>query len=160
MRIRSLFAAFAALWFAAAFARPAVVVPTRDIARGTVIAADDLSLQPAPGSVQPGTVTTVADIVGWQARRTLRAGESLRSQDFRRPVLVTKGAIVTMTFDEPGVSLSASMRAISAGGMGEAVTVQNPVSYRLVGAVVTGPGTVRALSGAAVIAPDAARATP
>ncbi len=157
------FAAALAAFCLFAFSAPAasrIVVPVRDLARGATIEASDLTLQPAAGSVQPGTVTRASDLVGWQARRTLRAGESLRAADFRRPVLVTKGSIVTMTFDEPGISLSASMRAIGSGGMGEAVTVQNPVSYRLVGAVVTGPGTVRALSGGAVIAPDVSRATP
>ena len=51
-----------------------------------------------------------------------------------------------MTFDAPGISLTATGRALSEGGVGETVTVINPVSYRQVMAVVTGPGTVRAES--------------
>jgi flagellar basal body P-ring formation protein FlgA len=85
-------------------------------------------------------------IVGQETRRSLRVGESLRPQDFRHPILITKGAIVTMTYDVPGVTLTASMRAIGAGGLGETITVQNPISYRQVGAIVTGPGQVQALN--------------
>jgi flagella basal body P-ring formation protein FlgA len=35
-------------------------------------------------------------------------------------------------------------RAISEGGVGDSVTVQNPASFRMINAVVTGAGTVRA----------------
>ena len=34
--------------------------------------------------------------------------------------------------------------AISEGGIGETVTVQNPSFYRIISAIVTAPGTVRA----------------
>jgi flagella basal body P-ring formation protein FlgA len=64
----------------------------------------------------------------------------------RKPIVVTKGETVTMTFDAPGVSLTATGRALSEGGVGESVTVINPVSFRQVMATVTGPGTVRAES--------------
>jgi flagella basal body P-ring formation protein FlgA len=79
-----------------------------------------------------------------QARRYLRAGELVMASDVRKPVVVTKGETVTMTFDAPGVSLTATGRALSEGGIGETVTVINPVSFRQVMATVTGPATVRA----------------
>ena len=132
-------------WPAFAGAGPRIVVPARDISRGAVIEQSDLVFQPAAGSVQPGTVTAMKDIVGMEARRMLHSGESVREQDFRRPVLIVKGAIVTVTYQEPGVMLTATARAISAGGLGETITVQNPVSFLQVGAVVTGPGLVRAV---------------
>jgi flagella basal body P-ring formation protein FlgA len=74
----------------------------------------------------------------------LHAGEPLRRSDVRRPILVTKGSTVTLTFDAPGLTLIAVGKAMSEGGIGETVTVLNPVSYRQVTAVVTGPGEVRA----------------
>ncbi len=60
------------------------------------------------------------------------------------PVIVTKGQTVTMQFAAPGVELSAMGRAMSEGGVGDTVTVQNPASYRMVSAIVIAPGTVRA----------------
>jgi flagellar basal body P-ring formation protein FlgA len=135
-----------------AAAAPRIVVPNRDIARGEVVEPADLMLQPAAGTVQPGTATRIAAIAGMEARRMLHVGESIRLSDVRHPILVNKGAIVTITFDDAGISLTASARAIGAGGIGDTIAVQNPVSFRQVGAVVTGPGTVRALDNGLVIA--------
>ncbi|HSZ73616.1 MAG TPA: flagellar basal body P-ring formation chaperone FlgA, partial [Rhizomicrobium sp.] len=81
---------------------------------------------------------------GMQTRRVLRAGEAVRADDVRKPVLVTKGSTVTMTFSAPGVQLSATGKAMSEGGLGETVVVLNPVSYRQVSATVIGAGQVRA----------------
>lgn len=146
MKRMALFAfALVLAWPGFAFAAPRVVMPVRDIARGETLSAADLTLRPAAGTVQPGTAIAIADLAGMETRRTLHAGESVRLSDVRRPILVVKGTIVTMGFEAPGIALSASMRATASGGLGETITVQNPVSYRMVGAVVTGPGTVRAL---------------
>lgn len=122
-----------------------VVVPAHDIARGEVIAKADLiyGTIPSTSSVN-GIATTVDDLDGREARRQLRAGETVRADDVRRPILVTKGSTVTMTFDLPGVSLTAIGRAVSEGGLGESVTVLNPVSYRQITATVTGAGQVKA----------------
>lgn len=122
-----------------------VAVPARDIARGEIIADSDLTYGSAtPGQMRGGLAVAIADLSGMQARRYLRAGELVMSSDVRRPVLISKGETVTMTFEMPGVSLTATGRALSEGGLGESVTVVNPVSYRQIMATVTGPGTVRA----------------
>lgn len=134
----------------AVFAAPVqrIVVPVRDIGRGEVVSASDFALVPAVGMTVSGVATAAIQVSGLEARRALRSGEPVRLQDFRHPVVVTKGSTVSMSYEVPGVSLNATMRAISAGGVGEMVTVQNPVSFRQVSAVVTGPGQVRAVGGA------------
>src|SRR3569833_1832288 len=81
---------------------------------------------------------------GMQARRTLSAGQPLRSEDVRRPIVIIKGQTVSLLFAAPGVELSAMGRAMSEGGVGDTVTVQNPASYRMVSGIVVAPGTVRA----------------
>ena len=91
-----------------------------------------------------GTVTTMHALDGMQARRVLRAGEALQASDVRRPVVVTKGQTVTMQFSAPGVELTAMGRAMSEGGVGDTVTIQNPASFRMISAIVVSPGTVRA----------------
>ncbi len=129
-----------------------IVVPARDIARGEVIAESDLAYQSvAAGSVYPGAITDPSAIDGMEARRVLRAGEGLRLSDLRHPVLVAKGATVTMTFAAPGIELTAVARAMNEGGLGETVVVQNPVSFRQVSAIVTGAGQVRAASPSASV---------
>jgi flagella basal body P-ring formation protein FlgA len=98
--------------------------------------------------------------VGRQTRRVLRAGLSMRNDDVRAPILVNKGTTVTMVFDAPGITLTATGKAMSEGGLGETVTVQNPASYRQISAVVTGPGTVKAMTGMGGVSQRIASAKP
>lgn len=130
---------------------PRIAVPTRDIGRGEVVSPGDFALIPVSGAYAAGVVTSATQLSGLEARRSLRTGEPVRLQDFRHPIVVTKGSTVTMIYEVPGVSLNAAMRAISAGGVGEMVTVQNPVSFRQVSAVVIGPGQVKAVGGAGLM---------
>ena len=130
-----------------------VVVPAHDIQRGETIMEQDLDYtNVAPDRLRAGIITSAADIEGREARRLLRAGDLVRADDVRRPVLVAKGSTVTMTFTEPGISLVAVGRAMGEGGLGESVIVQNPVSFRQVSCIVTGPGEVRAGDASAQVA--------
>ena len=127
-----------------------IVVPAHDIARGDVIAETDLTTVLVDGSsLMSGVITSVNALTGMQTRRMLHAGESLRAEDVRHPVVVAKGQTVTMVFTAPGVELTAMGRAMNEGGVGDTVTVQNPASYRMITATVSGPGTVRANGGIA-----------
>jgi flagella basal body P-ring formation protein FlgA len=120
-----------------------VVVPAHDIARGAMINDSDLTfaeLQNA--SAYPGVVTEPSDLSGMTARRMLRAGQAVRGQDVRKPVVVTKGETVTMMFAATGIKLTSMGRAMSEGGEGDTITVQNLASFRQVSATVTGPGQV------------------
>ena len=101
-----------------------------------------------------GVVTTMDALSGMEARRVLRAGETVRPEDVRHPILVTRGSTVTMTFEAPGITVTAMGKALSEGGLGETIGVQNVASYRQVSAVVTGPGQVRAVaSGTTIMGP-------
>jgi flagella basal body P-ring formation protein FlgA len=122
-----------------------IVVPAHDIARGDTISESDLTFASVDGAaLMSGVPTKMNEVLGLQARRVLAAGQPFRSDDVRRPIVVTKGQTVTMQFAVPGVELTAMGRAMSEGGVGDTVTVQNPVSYRMISAIVTAPGTVRA----------------
>jgi flagellar basal body P-ring formation protein FlgA len=122
-----------------------IVVPAHDIARGDTIGENDLTYAMVDGAaLMSGVPTRMDDVKGMEARRMLAAGRPFRGDDVRRPIVITKGQTVTMEFEAPGVQLTAMGRAMSEGGVGDTVTVQNPASYRMVSAVVTAPGTVRA----------------
>src|SRR5581483_850060 len=122
-----------------------IVVPAHDIARGQTISETDLTYATVEGgALMGGTVTKFDTVNGMETRRMLRAGEAMRADDVRRPIVVTKGQTVTMTFEAPGVELTAMGRAMSEGGIGDTVTVQNPASFRMITATVTAAGTVRA----------------
>ncbi len=142
---------FCSLAFSAYAAEPGtidIVVPSHDIARGTVLAEGDLAYRNvAANGIGDSVVRGMADVLGQETRRAFRAGEALRLADVKHPTMVAKGAMVTMVFDAPGISLSATGRAMNEGGAGDSITVLNPISYRQVQATVIGPGTVRVGSG-------------
>ena len=125
-----------------------IVVPAHDIARGDVISETDLTYATVDGSaLMSGVPTKMDEVKGMQARRMLGTGQPFRGDDVRRPIVIIKGQTVTMQFAAPGVELTAMGRAMSEGGVGDTVTIQNPASYRMIAATVTGPGTVRANGG-------------
>lgn len=120
-----------------------VVVPARDIPRGQTISESDLTYAEVPGNaLMAGVVTNYAAAKDMEARRLLHAGEAFRSDDVRRPIVVTKGQTVTMLFSAPGVELTAMGRAMGEGGIGDTVMVQNPASFRMINGMITAPGTV------------------
>lgn len=120
-----------------------IVVPTRDIARGETITDRDLTFATVPGSaLMSGTVTSIAAAKDMEARRMLHAGEAMRGDDLRHPIVVTRGQTITMLFHAPGVELTAMGRAMGEGGVGDTITVQNPASFRMISGVITAPGTV------------------
>jgi flagella basal body P-ring formation protein FlgA len=122
-----------------------IVVPTHDIARGDVIGESDLTYATVDGAaLMSGVPTKMDEVKGMQTRRMLSAGQPFRGDDVRKPIVITKGQTVTMQFSVPGVELTAMGRAMSEGGIGDSVTIQNPASYRMISGVVTAPGTVRA----------------
>jgi flagella basal body P-ring formation protein FlgA len=132
-----------------------IVVPARDIPRGETIGDSDLTYQTiAADKMPPSVATSMNDLTGKETRLYLRMGQPVRLDEVRMPILVTKGSTVTMIFDAPGITLNVTGKAMTEGGMGESVTVLNPVSYRQVTGIVTGAGAVRAVDTSAVVMPD------
>jgi flagella basal body P-ring formation protein FlgA len=122
-----------------------IVVPAHDIARGDTISDSDLTYTTVDGAaLMSGVPTKLDEVKGMQARRMLSAGQPFRGDDVRKPIVVSKGETVTMQFTVPGVELTAMGRAMSEGGLGDTVTVQNPASFRMISGIVIAPGTVRA----------------
>ena len=122
-----------------------IVVPSHDIARGETINESDLTFVTVDGAaLMSGVPTKMDEVKGMQTRRMLAAGQPFRAEDVRRPIVVNKGQTVTMQFVAPGVELTAMGRAMSEGGVGDTVTIQNPISYRMIAGTVVAPGTVRA----------------
>ena len=120
-----------------------IVVPAHDIARGQTIAEGDLTTATVAGSaLMAGTLTNPAAAKDMETRRMLHAGETIRTEDLRHPIVVTRGQTVTMLFHAPGVELTAMGRAMGEGGVGDTVTVQNPSSFRMIAGIVSAPGTV------------------
>lgn len=114
---------------------------------GTVIAWSDIDyVEIRPEQLSRYNIVNPQEIVGQAAARSLTPGQPLRLGDIKKPELVARNGIVTLTFRRPGITLSLQGRATEPGAMGEAVRVMNLTSNKIVQAVVIGPGEVEVLA--------------
>ena len=87
--------------------------------------------------IDRNSATSAVQLVGMTPARGLKAGRAIKLGEVRAPLLVTKGALVTMTVNAPGLTLTATGRALDDGAEGEFVRVLNIQSKRTVeGAVL------------------------
>jgi len=136
-------------------AYPVVTVPAlaHDMLTGETIAQTDLTSLDIPTMRLGASMVTTADaVVGQVARRNLRAQSPLYAFDVAKPVLVKKGDLVSITFEMPGIQLSAQGQAQGNGGRGDVVSFMNTTSRRMVDARITGAGTAVVTSPTATLA--------
>ena len=91
----------------------------------------------------PATADAATDpdaVVGLAAKRTLRAGAAVAGRDVAAPQVIKANDVVTLVFEDAGVSLSLQAKALSGGGVGDTISVQNVTSKKTIQAVVSGPG--------------------
>ncbi len=123
-----------------------VVVVTRNLARGEMFKAGDLTVekrQRLEGQVLPkDLVLTLAEAGGKAAKKALQPGRPLRGEDLMKPEIVDKGSAVLIGYDLPGMSLSVAGKAMEAGAMGDTIEVQNQQSKKSIQAVIVAPNRV------------------
>lgn len=122
--------------------RKSVVVSGRPINRGEVIALGDVVLADQ-------TVEQVADIgasdtapfIGQRVKRFIERGERLSSRDIEPLPLINRNDLVTVLVNRGGVQIKGVAKAMTSGGFGETVMLQNEASRQKFSAVITGPRT-------------------
>ena len=113
----------------------AVLVAATSLPRGTVLTAGHLQF----AAVDGGDVYTAESLLGRQLRRPLREGQPLRQQDVQAVILVRPGAIVSVSVQLPGLSITRQMKSRSEGGMGESIQCVSLDGTKTLSATVTGP---------------------
>ena len=124
---------------AAAHGNVDVLTYARSIAAGEIVQPTDLiwgkaAAAPADAPSDPDAV------IGMAAKRPLRAGAIASARDVGAALVIKPGDLVTVAYEAEGISLSLQGKAMTAAGVGEAVSVQNTQSKKVVQAMVTGPG--------------------
>jgi flagella basal body P-ring formation protein FlgA len=116
-----------------------VVTLSQAVDRGTAIKDSDIKIERRPRAEIGRDVISDRDAaVGMAARSALRAGQVLRSADLMKPELVARGAIVTLVYQIPSISLTVRGKAVDAGAEGDTVSVINEQSKRTLQGVVVG----------------------
>jgi flagella basal body P-ring formation protein FlgA len=131
-----------------------VTVLARSLARGDTVAAEDLRVERQPRNrlALAHAVVDPREIVGLQARRQLRAGQAVAASEFMRPLVVSRGDIVTLVYRTRALQITGRGQALQAGSVGDLVPVLNPQSKRTLHGTVTGHGLVEIAAPAAPVA--------
>jgi len=123
-----------------------VPVPVRVIGRGEVIGPNDLEWRNVRGEVaKRDIVLDESRLIGQAARTSLQAGNPIQRQDVQKPVIVAKGAIVTLAVRTQSMNVTAQGRALEDGSVGDTVRVTNTSSNRTVEGRVEGPNLIAVL---------------
>ncbi|MFN3834576.1 MAG: flagellar basal body P-ring formation chaperone FlgA [Glycocaulis sp.] len=133
-------------------ADPVIDVPVlvRPVARGEVIEAGDIEwVEMRADRVRADAVMSEAGLIGQEARRALRSGETLRAFDLRAPAAIARGETVALVFQSGPLTLTARARALENAALGQSARFVNLQSNRTIEAVVEAPGRAR-VSGAHV----------
>lgn len=89
-----------------------------------------------------GFATERSELIGKQARRRLPAGKPIPLSALAEPVAVRRGAAVTATYQEQGLSISTALVALRDGTAGETIDARNVAAGSTIRATVQADGSL------------------
>ena len=122
-----------------------VVVATRPLASGKILADEDLTLQMAELTQLPaGVFSSVQEAVGKVLTAGVVAGNPLRQDMLRAPIVVRQGQSVRLIAQGKGFKVSSEGKALSNAAVGQNVQVKAQ-NGQTVSGVVQADGTIEVL---------------
>ncbi len=116
-----------------------VLTYARSLSAGEIVQPEDLVWGQAAAA--PADAPNDAEaIIGLAARRPLRAGAAVSGRDVSAPQVIKAGDLITVAYEDGGISLVLQAKAMSSATVGESFTVQNVSSKKNIQAVASGPG--------------------
>jgi len=125
-------------------ARPRrVLIASRRLGRGEVIAESDLRWRELPASQVPReAVEDPAELVGRTTARSISAGSAWRPELVTDPPLVARGELVRIQMQSGALRIDALGEARSDGRVGQRLRVLNPDSKREIVGILAADGVV------------------
>jgi flagella basal body P-ring formation protein FlgA len=123
-------------------------VPARDIPRGGAVTEDDLDFIEIIDGGADHYLQDADQIIGKEARRPLLAGAPLRANDLKSPILIKRGASVTVILEAPGLRLTQIANALENGAEGDLIAFRNAASGAEIKALVVSPSLAKSPAGA------------
>jgi len=99
------------------------------------------------GAPQPNVLWDRAEIVGKVARRTLLPGRPIPPIAVEEPRAISMGALVTLIYQQDGLSIVATAQALQNGYAGQVVQARNLDSGVVVTGIVQSDGSIRVKDG-------------
>lgn len=120
-----------------------IPVLTRRVLKGDVISQNDIDWIEVPADrLHKDAVLNPDSLIGKTPIRGIKEGNPIRLSEIRRPLLVKKGDLVTLSLQSKGLQLTAQGKALEHGADGDSIRISNLQSSQVVDATVTGPGRV------------------
>jgi flagella basal body P-ring formation protein FlgA len=119
-----------------------VLVVTLPITAGKPLEKEQMSLERRDITAVPDTISDARDAVGLASKRSLRAGELLRSSLLAAAAAVKRGELVRIVARRDQVEVSTTGEAQDAGPLQSVIRVRNTASGTVIRARIIGAGTV------------------
>lgn len=122
-----------------------VAVTAAQVAPNQPISPDQVTLERRDVTLVSDAIGAPELAVGQTSRRSLRAGEILRSSQLAAPLVIKRGDQVQMVARVEGIEVSMAGEALDPGVLGAVVRVRNTASGQVVRMRVAGAGAVEPL---------------
>jgi flagella basal body P-ring formation protein FlgA len=124
---------------AAAKGNVEVLTYARSLSAGEMVQPQDLVW--AKAAATPLDAPRDADaVIGMTTRRPLAAGAAVSIRDVVAPKVIRNGDIITVTYQDNGISVSMTGKATADAAVGETLGIQNTASKKVIPAIAAGPG--------------------
>jgi flagella basal body P-ring formation protein FlgA len=121
-----------------------MVVATRQLDMGTIVAESDLVVQKRELSQGAHLLARkLEDVVGKKNRSTIRANQPLRIDQLEKVPLIKAGQLITIVAENESLKVSVAGKARSSGAEGDTIKVQNLSSLKEISAQVLNANTVQ-----------------
>jgi flagella basal body P-ring formation protein FlgA len=115
------------------------VVAMRDIAKGAIVSADDVTMVAMD---IPQAIASLDLALGYMATSPISAGQALRSDQVLMPVFIERNAVVTLAFRSAALEIRTEGRALTQGRAGDVIEIMNLSSRTRVLGQIAPDGTV------------------
>lgn len=122
-----------------------VVVASRSLERGDVVAASDLTTEVLnTTALRQGQLADPVNIIGKEVKRPVQKGEPFRAAALDAPLVIKRGDPVIIELQTGMISVNTGGIAMANGRIGDRIRVRNGQSERIVSAQVIAAGKVAA----------------
>ncbi len=105
---------------------PMSVMVIRSLPRGAIVHASDVKLERGrEGAADGEAFARLDDVVGKEVARSIAAGQLVRHDAVRAPLVVKRGEVVTVYARQAGLVVRTTARSRDDGSLGEVITVES-----------------------------------
>ena len=128
-----------------------VVTVLRNIERGELIRTTDVEIRQHEGNLSSSAVASLAEAIGMEARRSIKAGSMILKNHLKAPLLVERGETVTVFARTAGITVRTFAVAREDGAQGELVQVETLAGKERFAARVSGRRQLEVLATGATV---------